>query len=187
MINRSRKVEGVVIGRKDFHESDILVTIFTDEEGKIRVLAKGARKNNSRRLGRLELGEMIKIVLAGGKSLDIITETEVVDSLAEIRDSPSLLGGVIYLCELTNSLLPEGERNSSVYRQFIKTREGISKKRIEAIVEFEAKLLDLLGFGLMAEEKRRIEKKEWKRAHQSLRKRIEEIIERPLKSLAIFN
>ena len=187
MRSKTRKVEGVVIGRKDFYESDILVSIFTDKEGKIRALAKGVRKSSSRRSGKLELGEMVKAVIAGGKSLDIITEVEVIDSLMKIRDNPPLLGGIIYLCELINSLLPEGQRNSLVYQEFIKTREDISQGKLESIVKFEAEALGLLGFGKIDKEEELIREKEWKLAHERLRERIERVIERPLKSLAIFS
>lgn len=187
MRSRSRKIEGIVVGRKDFYESDLIVSFFTEKEGKIRGIAKGVRKNSSRRLGKLELGEKIKGILVKGKSLDIITEVEVVDSLANIRDHPPLLGGIIYLCELVNSLLPEGQENSLVYRQLVKTRKDLGEKKIESIVEFEAKALDLLGFGKIDQEEKLIRAGKWKLAHQNLRKRIENIIERPLKSLAIFN
>ena len=47
--------EGLVIKRKDVGEADKIVTIFSKNQGKISVIAKGVRKVTSRRAGNLEL------------------------------------------------------------------------------------------------------------------------------------
>lgn len=183
---RKALIQGIVIGRKDFHELDKIVTLFTSTRGKIKALAKGVRKINSRRLGGLELGSLVKVFLVETKGLDLITEIEIIDSFLEARNDSARSGALIYLSEMTNFLLPEEEKNEEVYAFFLKTREEIKKGRLETIVQFEAKILEILGFGQKKEEQKLIKEKNWRKAHQLIKKRIENIIEKPLKSLAIF-
>jgi len=180
-----RRIEGVVVGRKDFGEADKIIVVFTGKEGKIRVLAKGVRKINSRRLGALELGSQIKALVHRGKSFDIITEVEVIDNLS-VRGDSVRLGGIIFLCELINALLPEGERNPEIYQEFLKIRNLVRNGKIEEIVLFEAKLLQALGYGLDPKTKELLREDNLKQAHIELKKKTESIIEQPLKSLAIF-
>lgn len=186
MFGKTRKVTGIIIGRRDLGESDKLLSIFDSKEGKIRVIAKGVRKNNSRRLGKLELGGKVKILLTTGKNFDFVSEIEVTDSLLKLRNNSVLLGSIIYLCELINLFLPEGEANEKIYRQFNAAREMIKEGKIEAVVQFEANLLTTLGFGMETKEKSLINNKDWKSAHRLLKERLERISERKLKTLAVF-
>jgi len=187
MEGKTRKLEGIVIGRRDFSEHDKIITLVTSEEGKLRLIAKGVRKINSRRLGKLELGSRVKVLSAKGRSFDLITEVEVIDSCLELRKNQTLLNSLIFLCELTNELLPENDRNDSVYHQLLAVLEAVKKGRLREIVMFESNLLDSIGFGTTGEEQDLINLKDWQGLHSKLKARIEAIIERPLKSLSVFS
>ena len=52
---RVYQTEGIGLRRSDFGESDRLLTVLTPERGKIRLIAKGARKPSSRKSGHVEL------------------------------------------------------------------------------------------------------------------------------------
>jgi len=183
---KSRRVEAIVVGRKDLFEADKIITLFTPNEGKIKVIAKGVAKPASRRLGKLELGGKIKALVVAGRSFDIITEVEVLDDLASIRQDMNKLGGLLFLCELINNLLPEQEENQKVWDKTIIAIDNIKNGRISQLVNFEAQLLDLLGFGITKEEENLMNKKDWKNLHLKLNSRLQAIAEKPFKSLAIF-
>ena len=53
--NRLYNVNAIILRRADFGEADRMVTIFTPDRGKLKLLAKGARKTNSRKAGHIEL------------------------------------------------------------------------------------------------------------------------------------
>ena len=183
---KKRRVEGVIIGRRDFGETDRIIVIFSREEGKISSLAKGVRKINSRRLGSLELGNQVKLLVYQGKNFDIITEAAVIDYFG-LKTNSVKLGGIFFLCELINVLLPERERNIEIYREFLKIRKLIKNGKIEKIVFFEAKLLQMLGYGLEPKVRRLLEAGELNKAQQELRRIIEAISQRPIKSLSFFD
>ena len=60
---RSYRVEAVVLRHADWGEADRLLALYTRQRGKLRVVAKGARRKDLRGLPELDPG----IDLAGGR------------------------------------------------------------------------------------------------------------------------
>jgi len=58
---------GIVLSRNDFQEADRLLTIFTPEHGKIKTIAKGVRKPNSKLAGGIELFSISNITFMPGR------------------------------------------------------------------------------------------------------------------------
>jgi len=183
VFSKTKKAEGVVVGRKDFGEKDRIIVLFTKKSGKIRVLAKGIRKLGSSRAGSLELGNYVRILLFSGKGWDIISEAEVKEYFPK---EGVATGGMIILSELINIFLPENEKNEKVFDEFLKTTSFLKKGKIETLVFFEAKLLELLGFGKSAEAEKFLQSGDLKQAHILLRERIENLAERKIKTLSYF-
>src|SRR5260370_17468094 len=92
-----------------------MVTLFTPDLGKVRVVAKGIRKPRSRKAGHLELFTCSKLLLAVGRDLDIITQAEGVDPYRPLRDD--LLRGAYgaYMVELLDRFTPDEEENAEIY------------------------------------------------------------------------
>lgn len=186
MSSRKFSVEAVVVGRRDFKEADKLVDLMTEYKGKLLGLAKGVRKINSRRLGSLELANWVNALLYQGKTFAIITEVEILDTDLTFRQDETKLATMIYVCELTNHLVPEGQENREVYQGLLKVRENIKNGDWAKVVKFESDLLQILGYGVKSSTKRLLSQKKFSQAHQELKLRIEEIIEHKLTSLKIF-
>lgn len=66
--------KGIVLARTDFGEADRILTILTNDQGKIRAIAKGVRKIKSKLAGGIELFSISQISYIRGKS-DIYTLT----------------------------------------------------------------------------------------------------------------
>ena len=73
---RSLRVEGIILQHSDWGEADRLLTIYTRELGKVRVLAKGVRKPRSRKAGHIEPFTRTVLLLARGRDLFILTQAE---------------------------------------------------------------------------------------------------------------
>ena len=82
---RTYRTEAIVLRRKDIGEADRILTLFTPQLGKVRVVAKGIRKPRSRKAGHLELFTRAKLLLATGRDLDIITQAEGLDAYPRDR------------------------------------------------------------------------------------------------------
>ena len=77
---RLYRTEAIVLRRADLGEADRLLTIFTPERGKLRVVAKGARKVGSRKGGHVELFTRSNLLIAKARELDIVSQAETVEA-----------------------------------------------------------------------------------------------------------
>src|SRR5687768_13192526 len=62
--DRIYRTDAVVLSRLDFGEADRILTVYTPRHGKVRVIAKGARKPASRLLPHLEYFTRSRLYLA---------------------------------------------------------------------------------------------------------------------------
>ncbi len=106
-------VHGIVLKRWNVGESDRIVTIFTKERGKIRVIAKGIRRITSHRAPHLEVFRYVTVTLHKGKILDSVTEVQSISSID--IDHAQKVSFAYYLCELVDRLLPEHQEHADVF------------------------------------------------------------------------
>jgi DNA repair protein RecO (recombination protein O) len=145
---RLRTVKAVIISHKDFGEADRLINLFSLEGGKIRALAKGARKIRSRKAAYLEPFMHSKVVLARGKTFWIITQADAIQNNLAIRDSLEKTGQAAYVMELTDRLSVEEEPVPAVFRLLVNTLKRINEGEdaFNTLRFFELCLLDQAGF-----------------------------------------
>ena len=77
---RLYRVTAIVLKRRDQGEADRLLTVLARERGKVTLLAKGVRRQASRKAGHLEPFTYVELLVAKGKSLDIVTQAETVEA-----------------------------------------------------------------------------------------------------------
>lgn len=65
---KSLSAHGIILRRIDYGEADRIITMLTDEYGKIRVMAKGVRKSKSKMAGGIELFSVSEIHFIKGRS-----------------------------------------------------------------------------------------------------------------------
>ena len=146
---RSLRVEAVVLRHSDFGEADRLLTLFTREQGKARAIAKGARKIASRKAGHLEPFTRVKLQLARGHDLFIVTQAETIDAYPSLREDLTLTGYAAYVIELLDRFVPDDETASpSLFRLLTETLSRLATEPLPwlTIRSYEMRLLDLLGF-----------------------------------------
>src|SRR5262245_28381592 len=116
-MNRSRlySTQAIVLRRTDYGEADRVVTLLTPEVGKLRVLAKGARKITSRKAGHIELFTRTQLLLAKGRSFDLITQAELIEPHRALREDVSRGAMAHYLCELAEQFAPEDSESAALY------------------------------------------------------------------------
>jgi DNA repair protein RecO (recombination protein O) len=113
--DRVYRSEGIVLRRSDFGEADRLLTVFTPERGKLRVIAKGARKPSSRKSGHVELFCHSKFLLAVGRELDIVTQAETIEPFQGLREDLLPTTYAYYLAELADAFTGERDENRALF------------------------------------------------------------------------
>ena len=64
---KTYRCEGLILGYKPLGEADLLVTMFTRDQGKVHAVGKGARRSTSKLMGHLEPLTAVKLFLAHGR------------------------------------------------------------------------------------------------------------------------
>lgn len=147
-VPRTYRAEGLVLKNIPFGEADLLVTLYTREAGKVRAVARGARRSNSKLVGHFEPLTAARLSLARGRNLDVISQVEVSDNFALLKsDLPTLAKG-LYVAELVDGFGPESNANSSLYDLAIETLKTIGQDPTRDLVlrYFELHLLRVSGF-----------------------------------------
>jgi len=80
----SYKTKAVILKSYSLGEADKIIKIFSQDIGLINAVAKGARKIKSKFGGRLELFNFIDLEISTGRSLDIISQAEIIKSFRNI-------------------------------------------------------------------------------------------------------
>jgi len=147
-LERSLRVEAVVLRHSDWGEADRLLTLFTREAGILRALAKGARKPRSRKAGHIEPFTRVDLMLARGKDLWIVTQAETVESFQALREDLMRTGYASYAVELVDRFSYEEGENRSLYRLLMETLQRVAQlpDGFLPIRYFEIRLLDEVGF-----------------------------------------
>ena len=91
--------DGIVLRTQKLGEADRIITILGRTTGRIRAVAKGVRRTKSRFGARLEPFTHVDLMLHPGRSLDIITQAEVIRPYGEplAADYPRYTAGVAML------------------------------------------------------------------------------------------
>lgn len=147
----SYKIEGVILGRRNYSETDRVITTLTKERGKQNFLARGVRKITSQRGPRLEVFNHIRGQIYQGKTWDIIGEIETINRFEHLRKSLTRIAAAYEICELTDRLIPENDDDTGKILEFVlgqlKTldnEEAINLKNF--LFQFKIKLLIKTGF-----------------------------------------
>lgn len=171
---RSYKTEGIVLKRINIGEADKILSVFTKHYGKLRLIAKGIRKTKSRKAGGLEPFNQVQLQIAKGRNLDLITETQIINSHQSWRKNLLSVTVAYYFCELVDKLTADNQAHPAVYNLLRLSINQIKEAKLTILVRnFEERLLDELGFGIP---------EDIRRQKGSLKTYIEEITERQINS-----
>ncbi|HMO57177.1 MAG TPA: DNA repair protein RecO [Roseiflexaceae bacterium] len=147
MRDRVYRTDAVIIRRSDFGEADRLLTIITPF-GKRRVVAKGARKTSSRLAGHIELFTYTTLLLAVGRSLDIVTQSAVRRGHDILRLDLERISAAYYIAELVDRLTEEGAEDRQLFEVLIETLHALDRgSAVDLVLRwYELQVLDRIGY-----------------------------------------
>jgi len=142
------RVEAVVLRHSDWGEADRLLTIFSREQGKLRCVAKGARKLLSRKAGHLEPFTRVALLLARGSDLWIVTQAETMDAYLPLREDLVRTATAAYVVELVDRFTYEEGENRPLYSLLVETLQRVTAEPelFLPVRYFEMHLFSILGF-----------------------------------------
>ncbi len=105
-----------MLKRINLGEADRLLTLYSREFGKLKAVAKGARKPQSRKTGHVDLFMRTQFLLARGKGIPIITQAEMVEGYPALRENLIQMTHASYMAELVDKFTVEDDPNRPLYR-----------------------------------------------------------------------
>ncbi|MDO8586563.1 MAG: DNA repair protein RecO [Armatimonadota bacterium] len=109
------RANAIVLRRTNLGETDRILTLYTREHGRLSAIAKGSRRPASRLAGATELFNFGRYLLATGKSLDVVTQSETRESFPNIRADLNRIAYAIYIVELVNETIEDREPNPDLF------------------------------------------------------------------------
>lgn len=145
---RLYRTEAVVLRRLDLGEADRLLTVFSPEHGKLRLVAKGVRKARSRKAGHLEPFTRVDLQVARGHDLDVITQAEARGLPTRLQHDLERFGYAAYVVELMDRFTVQEGESRGLYRLLVDTLDRLAEGREPAAVVnyYQLRLLELLGY-----------------------------------------
>lgn len=142
------KTFGIVLSWIKYKESSKIVTLFTEELGRISIMAQGALKPKSQLLAATEVFSKSHFELKKGKNFYYIESAELESSNFTIRQDIDRLAYGFYILELVERSMPGGESSSRVFGMLDKAILEMSKsdRPILQTVAFELKMISILGY-----------------------------------------
>jgi DNA repair protein RecO (recombination protein O) len=114
----SEKSRAIVLKVVDFSESSSIVTLFTEDFGKVGALAKGAKRPKGPFEGALDLLALVRIVFLhkSSESLDLLTEAKLERRFRSAQRDLARLYAGYYVAELLAELTDSGDPHRQLFQ-----------------------------------------------------------------------
>ena len=134
----------------DLGEADRVLTVLTPRLGKLRVIAKGVRRPRSRIGGGLQPFSDVQLVLAVGRTFDVVTSTSLEDPHLGLRNDLHSTAAAWYVVELADRFCEGAADSHEAFRllaQALSALDAGSEVSREVVARwFELHLLEAMGF-----------------------------------------
>jgi DNA repair protein RecO (recombination protein O) len=144
--------QGFIMRIREFGESDLLVTFFTADKGRLKGVAKGARRSRKRFANCLDLFCLTNLEYGLQKKggLYFLNSCKLINGFSGLRSDFSSLSLASYMVELTEILFPQNVVDKNMFcllKESFALLDGKSRNDVLRIV-FEAKVMTLGGYGI---------------------------------------
>jgi DNA repair protein RecO (recombination protein O) len=144
------KTEAIVLRKRDFRETSLIVEFYTRAYGKLNGLFKGIRSEPGKFASSVELFSLNEIVFYDKRSssLNLVSQCDMREAFPGIRQQMMKSGMACFMMELLNAVSAEGDANEEIFNLTLESLKEMSvtsnPEKIATI--FKIKLLALSGF-----------------------------------------
>lgn len=144
------KTRAIVLKSHKWGEADRIVSFFTLKHGKVRGVARGARRMKSRFGSALEPFVHCELILfeKHGDSLYRISQADILDSFHSLQDSLDTIAAAARLANLAGAVTADGDAVPRVFRALLEGFRAIEQGEDPALTAalFELEILRFTGY-----------------------------------------
>ncbi len=147
------KTEAVVIKKLDQGDSSKIVTLYSADYGKFTVIAKGIKSPKSKMNARLELFNVVEVVVynKSSRAIQLVSGADIVKVHNSITSDLDRYQYSMAVIELYNVLLPEHEKNDKLHQALVRILYLLDTSVNEALflfVKFFWFFVNEIGYGI---------------------------------------
>ncbi|MCX5714215.1 MAG: DNA repair protein RecO [Candidatus Omnitrophica bacterium] len=145
------KTEAIVLNKRDFRETSLIVDFYTRDFGKISGLLKGIRTEPSKFASTLEPYSFNDIIFykKRNSALHLVSQCDLKYNYTAVRTDIIRSANAILMTELIASVMPQEDKNEAIFDLAKETLEALESNHSHTekiILIFKIKLLTLSGF-----------------------------------------
>jgi DNA repair protein RecO (recombination protein O) len=111
-----------------YGEADRILDLYTEDHGLVPAIAKGVRRTTSRFGGRLEPLSCVEFLAYHGRSLDTLTQAEVLRNFSEIREHLDRLEAAGGMVRAVRALSGEGEEDRRLFNLLYHALDALGER-----------------------------------------------------------
>ena len=142
------QTKGFLIKKTDQGEADQLLTLYTKDFGKIKVLGRGIRKIQSKLKYGADLFNLSEIEFIGGRRIKTVTDIRGVKSFKRAKENLQRLRTLSGMCNSLDLLIPEEEQDLKIWDLLSDAFKELNKKTPSFLIfhYFFWNLFRILGY-----------------------------------------
>ncbi|WP_445506338.1 DNA repair protein RecO [Niallia sp. 03190] len=141
------KCEGIVLKTTNYGETNKVVTLYTREWGKVGVMARGARKANSRLSAVTQPFTYGYYLVQKSIGLGLMQQGEMITSMRSLKEDIFLTAYASFIVELTDKCVDEKKPNPYQFELLYQTLQYMNEGYDAEVLAFiyEMKMVNVLG------------------------------------------
>lgn len=146
------RTKGFIIKKKDFRENDEIITVYSEEFGKIDLLSRGAKKILAKLTPFLQLFNLVNLEFIEGKNFKTVTAVENINNFNEDKKNFFKLEVLEKTNQLIDQLIVAPQKDEELWEfllnfytalEIIKLEDKESLEKL--VIFFETKIQKILG------------------------------------------
>jgi DNA repair protein RecO len=148
------KHTGIILKKQNYKEADQILTIWTLELGKVRVLARGLRQGKSKLAYSAQDLSVIEFETAGRKNMPSLISAKALKNFLGLREDLSKSIAAFYGAELVLKMTPDEQPNEEAYRlleeylTFLNEADSSQQSVFSVVDSFALRMMRCLGFSI---------------------------------------
>jgi len=142
--------KAIILNRIPWREDDIKVSLYSVDQGRLELIARGARKMKSKLAGHIEPISLVKVMIVRGKQLDYLGSAINEDGYLSIKNDLAKLAIAGQAINVFNRLIKPAETDKELFnylRDFLNFIDELKIIKHQLWPDFFIlKLLDKLGY-----------------------------------------
>jgi DNA repair protein RecO (recombination protein O) len=142
------KTIGFILRAIKFRESDLILTVLSRDYGKISLIAKGARRTESKFGAALDLLTLSELVFYDAENLKLLKEASILEDYRALKGDYDRLTLALQTAHLLNQLIEEHHPDRAVFEFFKDFLEALGSLRDLDLAALAVKLKLMRALGI---------------------------------------